>query len=102
MNLLRKLYLKTEFCFKGQASKEIQEVILSPPMCIFHHEAELEVIVQDAKSEVRDKKLDEILVKVGTLLCCEDKLNGLPIIYIPNNQKFWKNLSKEPQTLKRP
>ena len=44
------------------------EVILSPPMCIFHHEAELEVIVQDAKSEVRDKKLDEILVKVGTLL----------------------------------
>ena len=53
------------------------EVILSPPICIFHHEAELEVIVQDAKSEVRDKKLDEILVKVGTLLCCEDKLNGL-------------------------
>lgn len=58
------------------------EVILSPPMCIFHHEAELEVIVQDAKSEVRDKKLDEILVKVGTLLCCEDKLNGLsPELY---------------------
>lgn len=53
------------------------EIILSPPMCIFHHEAELEVIVQDAKSEVRDKKLDEILVKVGTLLCCEGKLNGL-------------------------
>ena len=26
--------------------------------------------------------------------------NAKPIIYIPNNPKFWKNMSKEPQTLK--
>ncbi len=64
------------------------EVILSPPMCIFHHEAELEVIVQDAKSEVRDKKLDEILVKVGTLLCCEDKLNGLTDYIYPKQPEI--------------
>ena len=46
------------------------ELILSPPMCMFHHEAELEVIVPDAKSWVRDKTLVEHLVNTGTLLCC--------------------------------
>ena len=52
------------------------EIILSPPICIFKHEAEVEVIVQAAKSE-RDKKLDEILEHIGILLSSDVTLCGL-------------------------
>lgn len=53
------------------------EVILSPPICIFKHEAEVEVIVQAVKLEDRDKKLDEILVQIGVLLSSDVTLHGL-------------------------
>lgn len=53
------------------------EVILSPPICIFKHEAEVEVIVQAAKTEDRDKKLDEILEQIGVLLSSDVTLRGL-------------------------
>ncbi len=53
------------------------EVILSPPICIFKHEAEIEVIVQAAKPEDRDKKLDEILEQIGVLLSSDVTLHGL-------------------------
>lgn len=53
------------------------EVILSPPICIFKHEAEVEVIVQAVKPEDRDKKLDEILVQIGVLLSSDVTLRGL-------------------------
>ncbi len=53
------------------------EIILSPPICIFKHEAEVEVIVQAAKSEERDKKLDEILEHIGILLSSDVTLCGL-------------------------
>lgn len=53
------------------------EIILSPPICIFKHEAEVEVIVQAAKSEERDKKLDEILEQLGVLLSSDVTLCGL-------------------------
>ena len=53
------------------------EVILSPPICIFKHEAEVEVIVQAVKPEDRDKKLDEILEQIGMLLSSDVTLYGL-------------------------
>ena len=53
------------------------EVILSPPICIFKHEAEVEVIVQAVKPEDRDKKLDEILEQIGVLLSSDVTLYGL-------------------------
>ena len=53
------------------------EVILSPPMCIFHHEAELEVIVQAAKPEERDRRLDDVLEQLGVLLSSDVTLCGL-------------------------
>lgn len=53
------------------------EIILSPPIYVFKHEAEVEVIVQAAKSEDRDKKLDEILEQMGVLLSSDVNLHGL-------------------------
>lgn len=53
------------------------EIILSPPICIFKHEAEVEVIVQAVKPEDRDKKLDEILEQIGALLSSDVTLRGL-------------------------
>lgn len=53
------------------------EVILSPPICIFKHEAEVEVIVQAVKPEDRDTKLDEILEQIGVLLSSDMTLHGL-------------------------
>ena len=35
------------------------EIILSPPICIFKHEAEVEIIVQAAKPEERDRRRSE-------------------------------------------
>lgn len=53
------------------------EIILSPPICIFKHEAEVEVIVQAVKPEDRDKKLDDILEQIGVLLSSDVTLRGL-------------------------
>lgn len=53
------------------------EILLSPPICIFKHEAEVEVIVQAAKPEDRDKKLDEIFEQIGVLLSSDVTLRGL-------------------------
>lgn len=53
------------------------DVILSPPIFIFKHKAEVEVIVQAVKPEERDKKLDDILEKIGMLLSSDVTLQGL-------------------------
>ncbi len=43
-------------------------MILSPPRYTYHHQVELEVIVQRADSDERDQQLDELLVTIGTAL----------------------------------
>lgn len=52
------------------------EVLLSPPLFIYQHAVELEVIVQDAKPAERDVVLDQILVKIGGLLDDNPTLGG--------------------------
>lgn len=52
------------------------EVLLSPPIFIYQHAVELEVIVQDAKAVERDAVLDKILVKIGGLLDDNPTLDG--------------------------
>lgn len=52
------------------------EVLLSPPLYIYQHAVELEVIVQDVKAAERDSILDKILVKIGGLLDDNATLNG--------------------------
>lgn len=64
------------------------EVILSPPMYIFKHEAEVEVIVQAAKPENRDKKLDEILEQIGVLLSSDVTLRGITDYVYPKSPEI--------------
>ena len=62
---------------------EVPEILLSPPICLFNHEAEVEVIVQAVKSEDRDKLLDELLEKIGELLSSDVNLTGLTDFIYP-------------------
>lgn len=64
------------------------DVILSPPIFIFKHEAEVEVIVQAAKPEDRDKKLDEILEQIGVLLSSDMTLRGLTDYVYPKSPEI--------------
>ncbi|MFV0626605.1 MAG: acyl-CoA transferase [Alphaproteobacteria bacterium] len=52
------------------------EVLLSPPRYIYHHTAELEVIVQDIKAKNRDKLLDEILENIVQIFSRDTTLGG--------------------------
>src|SRR5574344_1521905 len=52
----------------------VPEILLSPPICLFNHEAEVEVIVQAVKSEDRDRLLDELLEKIGELISSDKTL----------------------------
>ncbi len=61
----------------------VPEILLSPPICLFNHEAEVEVIVQAVKSEDRDKLLDELLEKIGELLSSDVNLTGLTDFIYP-------------------
>lgn len=59
------------------------EILLLPPICLFNHEAEVEVIVQAVKSKDRDKLLDELLEKIGELLSSDVNLTGLTDFVYP-------------------
>ena len=61
----------------------VPEILLSPPTCLFNHEAEVVVIVQAVKSEDRDKLLDELLEKIGELLSSDVNLTGLTDFVYP-------------------
>lgn len=53
------------------------DIILSPTRYIYHHHAELEVIVQHGEQAERDLQLDGLLVQVGAALELDPSLNGL-------------------------
>lgn len=76
------------------------EVILSPPICIFKHEAEVEVIVQAVKPEDRDKKLDEILVQIGVLLSSDVTLHGLTDYVYPKPPEILEEYIEGAPTMK--
>ena len=76
------------------------EIILSPPMCIFKHEAEVEVIVQAVKPEDRDKKLDEILVQIGVLLSSDVTLRGLTDYVYPKPPEILEEFIEGAPTMK--
>ena len=61
----------------------VPEILLSPPICLFNHEAEVEVIVQAVKSEDRDRLLDELLEKIGELISSDKTLSGLTDFIYP-------------------
>ena len=53
------------------------DIILSPACYVFHHKAELEVVVQQADDADNDAKLDNILEAVGIILKDDVTLSGL-------------------------
>lgn len=76
------------------------EYILSPPMCLFKHEAEIEVIVQAVKPEDRDKKLDEILEQIGVLLSSDVTLRGLTDYVYPKPPEILEEYIEGAPTMK--
>lgn len=76
------------------------EIILSPPICIFKHEAEVEVIVQAVKSEDRDKKLDGILEQIGGLLSSDVTLRGLTDYVYPKPPEILEEYIEGAPTMK--
>ena len=53
------------------------EILLSPVYYVFHHRAEIEVLVQKTDDADNDAKLDYLLEAVGHLLAVDTTLSGL-------------------------
>lgn len=52
------------------------EVVLSPTRYVYQHQAEIEVLVQQADQAQRDAALDALLVAIGTALAADTTLGG--------------------------
>lgn len=53
------------------------EVLLSPLTYLWQHQAEVEVIVQQAPADVATAALDDLLAEVGSVLAADRTLGGL-------------------------
>jgi hypothetical protein len=53
------------------------EVLLSPPMYLWQHQAEVEVVVQQAPADAATAALDDLLAEVGSVLAADRTLGGL-------------------------
>jgi hypothetical protein len=53
------------------------DVLLSPACYVFHHKAEVEVLVQQVEDAENDAKLDGILEAIGQILQTDVTLSGL-------------------------
>ena len=76
------------------------EVILSPPLFIYQHEAEVEVIVQALRPEERDAQLDSIMGQIGTLLKADTTLSGTVDYVYPKAPEFLEEVIEGAPTMK--
>ena len=53
------------------------DILLSPACYVFHHKAEIEVLIQQAEDSDNDAKLDSILEAIGLILKVDVTLSGL-------------------------
>ena len=53
------------------------EILLSPACYVFHHKAEIEVLIQQVEDSDNDAKLDSILEAIGLILKVDVTLSGL-------------------------
>ena len=53
------------------------DVLLSPACFVFHHKAEIEVLMQQAEDSDNDTRLDHILEAIGLILKVDATLSGL-------------------------
>lgn len=68
---------KTGIIFLRDGNLGEPEVLLSPLIYIYQHQAEIEVIVQDVDSNIRDELLDKLLLKVNEFIGKSGNLNNL-------------------------
>ena len=52
-------------------------ILLSPACYVFHHKAEIEVLIQQVEDSDNDAKLDSILEAIGLILKVDVTLSGL-------------------------
>ena len=53
------------------------DVLLSPACYVFHHKAEIEVLIQQEDDADNDAKLDRVLEAVGRIISVDVTLSGL-------------------------
>ena len=53
------------------------DILLSPACYVFHHKAEIEVLIQQVEDSDNDAKLDRILESIGLILKVDVTLSGL-------------------------
>ena len=53
------------------------DILLSPACYVFHHKAEIEVLIQQAEDSDNDAKLDGILEAIGLIIKVDVTLSGL-------------------------
>ena len=53
------------------------DIFLSPACYVFHHKAEIEVLIQQVEDSDNDAKLDSILEAIGLILKVDVTLSGL-------------------------
>ena len=53
------------------------DILLSPACYVFHHQAEIEVLIQQVEDSDNDAKLDSILEAIGLILKVDVTLSGL-------------------------
>ncbi len=53
------------------------EVLLSPLMYLWQHQAEIEVVVQQAPADAATSTLDSLLAEIGSVLAADRTLGGL-------------------------
>lgn len=76
------------------------EILLSPPICIFHHEAEIEILIQDENPDIRSQKLDELMEKVAALLISDTNLHGITDYLYPKSPGFIEDYTEGAPTIK--
>ncbi len=76
------------------------EVLLSPPLFIYQHEAEVEVIVQALTPAERDSQLDAIVEQVGTILKSDTTLSGAVDYCYPKAPEFLEEATEGAPTMK--
>lgn len=76
------------------------EVLLSPTLFVYQHEAEVEVIVQALTPEQRDAGLDTITAQIGTLLNSDTTLSGAVDYCYPKAPEFLEEVIEGAPTMK--
>ena len=76
------------------------EVILSPTRYVYQHQAEVEVLVQQADQAERDAALDTLLVAVGAALSADATLGGKVDIVRPGSPELQQETIEGAPTIK--